>query len=105
MVVAYKVSAGTAFLFKHVVRYRGPVAIVNIIHGGLGTTERTVPEVLQDDVTPESLASALRQVMSEPTWSRQKEALARTRPLLQGPGSPVANAAGALLRFLAGRGA
>jgi lipid-A-disaccharide synthase len=104
MVVAYKVSGGTAFLVKHVIRYHGPVAIVNIIHGGLNTDHRTVPEVLQNDVTPEALASALRQVMAEPTWSIQKEALARTRPLLQGPGMPVANAAGAILRFLAERG-
>lgn len=103
MVVAYKVSAGTAFLFKHVVRYRGPVAIVNLIHGGLGTTERVVPEILQDEVNPPSLATALRQVMAEPGWSRQKETLARTRPLLQGPGSPVANAAAAILRFLGER--
>jgi lipid-A-disaccharide synthase len=104
MVVAYKVSGGTAFLVKHVIRYHGPVAIVNIIHGGLNTDHRTVPEVLQNDVTPEALASALRQVMAEPTWSIQKEALARTRPLLQGPGMPVANAAGAIVRFLAERG-
>lgn len=103
MVVAYKVSGGTAFLFKHVVRYRGPVAIVNIIHGGLGTTERTVPEVLQEDLSAESLASALRHVMAEPAWSRQKEALGRTRRLLEGPGKPIANAAAALLRFLDGR--
>jgi lipid-A-disaccharide synthase len=103
MVVAYKVSAGTAFLFQHVVRYRGPVAIVNIIHGGLGTPERVVPELLQDDVTGPGLASALRQVMADPVWSIQREKLAQTRPLLQGPGMPVANAAAAIEKFLAGR--
>jgi len=105
MVVAYKVSAVTAFLFRRVVRYTGAVAMVNLIHGGLGSAERAVPEVLQDDVTPENLASALREVLREPRWSAMRDQLARTRALLQGEGLPVENAARAVAGFLEGRGA
>lgn len=100
MVVVYKVNAFTAFLFRNFVGYKGPIAIVNLIHGGLGTEERMVPELLQHEVEPQHLASALRQVISEPEWTRQKERLAKTRSILQGEGLPVANAANAIRRFL-----
>ncbi|MGE3260557.1 MAG: lipid-A-disaccharide synthase [Bacteriovoracia bacterium] len=100
MVVVYKVNSFTAFLFRNFVRYRGPIAIVNIIHEGLGTEERVVPEILQHDVEPFQLASSLREVMADPAWTRQKEKLAGTRALLQGQGHPVTNAAQAILRFL-----
>jgi len=100
MVVAYKVSAGTAFIFRHLVRYRGPVAIVNLIHGGLGTSERLVPEILQDEVEPLQLASAMREVMHGSVWERQRERLAHTRGILSGQGRPLDNAVNAIERFL-----
>lgn len=100
MVVVYKVSAVTAFLFQHFVKYQGPVAIVNLIHGGLGTKERLVPEVLQDDVNPQELCSKMREVLQPNTWEKLKERLAETRSILQGQGSPTENAANAILQFL-----
>jgi len=99
MVVAYKVSGTTAFIFKHLVRYKGAVAMVNLIHGGLDSQERAVTELLQQEVTPENLASAMRELLREPGWSRQRELLARTRSLLSGAGMPVQNAANAVLKF------
>jgi lipid-A-disaccharide synthase len=103
MVVVYKVNAFTAFLFRNFIRYRGPVAMVNLIHCGLGSQERVVPELLQENVEPSRLVSAMREVMADPAWSAQKEMLARTRQLLQGEGHPVANAAQAIERFLGGQ--
>jgi lipid-A-disaccharide synthase len=103
MVVVYKVSAGTAFIFRHLVRYRGPVAIVNLIHGGLGAADRLVPELLQDDVEPASLASAMRELIYGPGWEVQRQRLARTRELLSGPGRPLDNAVQAIERFLGER--
>jgi lipid-A-disaccharide synthase len=100
MVVVYKVSAGTAFLFRHLVRYRGPVAIVNLIHGGLGGTDRLVPELLQAEVEPFQLASTMREVMRGAVWERQRDELARTRALLSGPGKPLDNAVEAIERFM-----
>ncbi len=99
MVVAYKVSGTTAFIFKHLVRYKGAVAMVNLIHGGLESRERVVTELLQQEVTPENLASAMRELLREPGWSKQRERLARTRSLLSGAGLPVQNAANAVLKF------
>lgn len=103
MVVAYKVSATTAFLFKNVARYSGAVALVNLIHGGLGSAERTVPELLQNEVTAEKLASAMRDVLREPVWTQTRDRLSRTRSILKGEGLPVENAARAVLEFMKGR--
>lgn len=103
MVVAYKVSGTTAFIFRHLVRYRGAVAIVNLIHGGLGSSERLVPELLQDDTNASSLASAMREVLSPGGWQRQRDRLRNTRALLSGPGRPLDNAVNALERFLGER--
>jgi len=99
MVVAYKVSGTTAFIFKHLVRYKGAVAMVNLIHGGLDSAERAVTEVLQEQVTPENLASSMRELLREPSWSTQRDRLARTRTILSGTGLPVQNAANAVLKF------
>ncbi|MGZ3652359.1 MAG: lipid-A-disaccharide synthase [Bdellovibrionota bacterium] len=103
MVVAYKVSATTAFIFKNLVRYKGAVAMVNLIHGGLGGELRAVPELLQNDVTPEKLASAMREVLREPQWTQTRDILARTRSILSGEGLPVENAARAVTEFLEAR--
>lgn len=100
MVVVYKVSPTTAFLFKHLVRYQGPVAMVNLIHAGLGSQERVVPEILQDQVEPFGLASAMRDLLLEEPWNKQRELLAKTRGLLSGAGKPVENAAHSIGRFI-----
>ena len=100
MVVAYKVNATTAFLFRNFIRYQGPVAMVNLIHCGLGSEERVVPELLQDEVAPEILASAMRQVLEPAAWEKQRAQLAGTRHLLEGEGHPVENAARAIERLL-----
>lgn len=103
MVVAYKVSGTTAFIFKHLVRYTGAVAMVNLIHSGLGSPERPVAEVLQEQVTPETLAGRMRELLAEPAWTNLRARLANTRTILSGAGLPVENAAAAVLRFLEAR--
>lgn len=100
MVVAYRVSAITAFLFRALIRYKGPIAMVNLIHGGLGATELVVPEILQDEISPENLCSAMRSVLSEQNWERQKSKLAKTREILSGPGLPIDNAVQEIKSFL-----
>ncbi len=100
MVVVYKVSAVTAFLFQHLVRYQGAVAIVNLIHRGLGNMERVVPELLQDEAEAPELCSKMREILQPDRWLQMKEELAKTRQLLQGEGSPIANAANAIRSFL-----
>lgn len=100
MVVAYKVSGTTAFLFKHLIRYQGPVAMVNLIVEGLGATTRAVPEVLQEEVRAEPLMRAMQEMLEPSHWERTKNKLAQTRALLQGPGLPLSNAADAIQRFM-----
>lgn len=100
MVVVYRVSAVTAFLFRTFIRYKGPIAMVNLIHGGLGATSLVVPEVLQDDISPENLASAMRNSISESQWIAQRDTLAKTRQILSGAGLPLDNAAREILQFL-----
>lgn len=103
MVVVYKVSGTTAFIFRHLVRYTGAVAIVNLILSGLGSEERVVPEILQDEVEPNRLASAMRDLLTPATWSKQRDRLSQTRAILSGEGLPLDNAVAALERFLRGR--
>jgi lipid-A-disaccharide synthase len=103
MAVVYKVSGTTAFIFKHLVRYTGAVAIVNLILSGLGSEERVVPEILQDEVEPNRLASAMRDLLTPATWSKQRDRLSQTRAILSGEGLPLDNAVAALERFLRGR--
>ncbi len=100
MVVAYKVSALSAFLFRHFIGYEGPIAMVNLIHAGLGSSARVVPEVLQDDLNSENLAKAMREIVAEPRWAVLRDRLAQTRKILSGPGLPLDNAVASLQRFL-----
>jgi lipid-A-disaccharide synthase len=103
MVVVYKVSALTAFIFKNFVRYTGAVAMVNLIHKGLGSVDRLVPELLQDEVEPKELCSAMRDVIREESWKIQRDSLARTRDILKGEGNPLDNTATAIQKFLENR--
>lgn len=102
MVVVYKVSAFSAFLFRNFIRYRGPVAMANILHCGLGALDRAVPELLQEEVRADAIAAAARELLSSETaWTTQANRLARTRSLLTGGvGSPTDNVIAALGDYL-----
>jgi lipid-A-disaccharide synthase len=65
-VLVYRVRASSAWLFRHLVRYRGPVGLGNLLAAwdperpeGYRTAQapRAVPEVLLEEVTAERLAS------------------------------------------------
>lgn len=103
MVVVYKVSGVTAFLFRYLVGYKGPIAMVNLILNGLGAEELVVPEILQEEVSAENLTSSMREILAEPKWSRLKDRLSETRSKLKGPGLPLDNAVSAILKFLEAR--
>ena len=103
MVVVYRVKPTSAFLFKYFIRYTGPISIVNLIHGGLGTNQRIVPEVLQNDLNPTTLAETVRALVKGADWETQKQELAKTRALLSGAGDPIQNVCRALEDFLRGQ--
>lgn len=59
-VVMYRPSAVTAFLFQHLVRYRDPVALVNLMRrDSSGRPVQVLPELLCDQATPQALAREL----------------------------------------------
>lgn len=102
MVVVYKVSGLSAFIFRNFVGYTGPIAMANILHVGLGSNERLVPELLQQDVNAERITGeVLKLLLSQEHWSRQAERLASTRQILSNgvPKSPSESVVSALLEY------
>ncbi|MCO5141762.1 MAG: lipid-A-disaccharide synthase [Oligoflexia bacterium] len=104
MVVVYKVSPMTAFLFKRFINYQGAISMVNLIHCGLGSKEKLVPELLQDQVTPANVIRESNKLLQLDQWALLQERLAKTRDILSGPMDPVENAAITLLNFMKDRG-
>jgi lipid-A-disaccharide synthase len=82
-VVAYRTSALTWTLARRLIRV-DHVALANLVAG-----ERVVPEVLQDDVTPDVLAELLLPLLDVESRerARQLEGLARVRGALGEPGA------------------
>lgn len=100
MVVLYKVSTVSAFLFRHFISYRGPVAMANIIHVGITSDERICPELLQEDVRPERLFEEVHQLLVDNSrWQKQAAKLQQTRSLLQVSPSPIVAVANVLKEY------
>jgi lipid-A-disaccharide synthase len=98
MVVVYRVSPLTATLVKPLVRTPF-FAMVNLI-----AEKQVVPELVQDDFTPEKVTQETIRLLQDPTArAAMKEALAEVRKRLGPPGA-VERAADAIVRLL-GNGA
>ncbi len=82
-VMAYRTSRVTWEIAKRVIQV-DHVALANLVAG-----KRVVPELLQDQVTPEALADALAPLLDEagPARTRQLEGLAGVREALGSPGA------------------
>jgi len=94
MVVVYRVSPFTATLAKPLVR-TSFFAMVNLI-----AEKKIVPELVQDDFTPDRVASEVLQLLQEPnTRSRMRSSLAEVRARLGPPGA-VERAADAITALL-----
>ncbi|NUM87929.1 MAG: lipid-A-disaccharide synthase [Bdellovibrionales bacterium] len=94
MAVVYRVAPLSAFLFRHLVRYKGAVAMANLVHVGLGSEERVVPELLQEQATPDRIAGAVREILTDPRrWEAQARRLSLTRNLLASDALPSEAAA------------
>jgi lipid-A-disaccharide synthase len=89
MVAAYQVSAFEAFAARRLVK------VSSYILANLVTGENTVPELVQEDCTPERLADALLPLLSEtPERRRQVTAFARLDAIMEiGARAPAARAA------------
>jgi lipid-A-disaccharide synthase len=94
MVVVYRVSPATAFLARRLVR--APFfSMPNLIAG-----RRVVPELIQNDFTPERLAAEATRLLDSPEAREQmKRNLAEVRSKL-GPGGAIERAADIIARML-----
>ena len=95
MVTAYKVS-----LFDEIVA-RIAIKVPSVILANLVIGENVVPELLQRDCTPESLAGALAPLLTDsPERRRQLEAFARLDTIMEiGNASPSGRAAEIVLSY------
>lgn len=93
MVAAYKVSAFDAWFIRRMVNLPS-VILANLVIG-----ENVVPELLQEDCTPEQLSAALIPLLGDtPERRRQVEAFARLDDILQiGAAAPAMRAAEVVL--------
>jgi lipid-A-disaccharide synthase len=93
MVTAYRVGAIEAFILRRAVRVSS-VILANLVIG-----EDVIPEYLQEDCTPEKLAPALAEVLTDtPLRKRQVEAFARLDAIMStGNKSPSVLAADVVL--------
>jgi lipid-A-disaccharide synthase len=91
MVLSYRSSASSEWAYKHLVRYRGFVGLVNLFlaenaEAALGweaPIKPTVPELILDSCSSENIAAELQKIyMQGPERERMLAALARTRQAL-----------------------
>jgi lipid-A-disaccharide synthase len=96
MVIVYRVSPLTYQLGRRLVTV-DTIGMVNLIAG-----ERIVPELVQDEFTPQSVAREARSMLDNPDRiARIREGLARVRAKLGGPGASR-RAAEAILKVVGG---
>jgi lipid-A-disaccharide synthase len=65
MVVAYRPGKVTSLAVKHLLRYRGPVGLVNLFRGWKPGEEYLAPEVLHEEMTAERLSDELHALFSD----------------------------------------
>lgn len=82
-VVGYRVSRPTAWVARHLLRFQvDHISPVNLVLG-----ERLVPELLQDELTPEAVVAAALPLLDDPqARQRVAEGYARLRQALGEPG-------------------
>jgi len=99
MVVAYKVSAIEAVILRPLIKAQS-IVLTNLVLG-----ENVVPELIQEDCTPETLADALLPLLSDtPERQRQEAALRRLDELMRiGDEMPSERAARIVEEVLAAR--
>jgi lipid-A-disaccharide synthase len=94
MVVVYRVHPGTAFLARRLIRIPW-IGLVNIVAG-----IQLVPELVQQQVQPHTLATYALQCLEHPQEARRlRSALATLRQVL-GDGDSARRAAACVSQFL-----
>ena len=98
-VAAYRVSAWEAAIARRLIRVPS-VILANLVIG-----ENIVPELLQEECTPERLASALLPLLSDtPERKRQLEAFARLDDIMEIASARPSRRAAEIVLAMAQRG-
>ena len=89
-VIAYKPGVTSGFIFKHLIRYQGPVGLVNLVSGWSAGQPYLVSEYLCEAVKPESMAQELVSLIS-PTekCATMMQGFNRLIKLMQSPDATV----------------
>ncbi len=98
MVVVYKVHPVTFWIARRIVKV-ADVAMANIVSDD-GTGRRTVPELLQDDATPENVAAEAEKFLSDAALTASTRELLAKGAADLGPPGAGARTAEALLEAL-----
>jgi lipid-A-disaccharide synthase len=79
-VVCYKASLLNEFIFYNFIKYKGPISLVNIIHG-----KSVFPELLQDSASAHNISQHLKLwIENEVVYTEIKSTLKKTKELLSG---------------------
>ena len=104
-VIIYRPNWFSCFVFKHLIRYRGPVGLVNLV-GGWNSRPFLIEELLCRDADPRSIAAAVTRIARDPHCrARVVEGLAGLRRKIEGEGgrgSPSEMAAQEILEVARG---
>jgi lipid-A-disaccharide synthase len=105
-VVIYQVNAVSAFLFKKVIRYFGPVGLVNL--AGLERepcveSPRSFPELLGSNITPFLVAESVLNLISSGPLKEVRSAIENLKIKLKPHGSPSQTLAKELLMLVNSR--
>jgi lipid-A-disaccharide synthase len=65
-IVLFKAHPITSWIYKYLIRHRGPIGLVNWIVGWKKDQDFLVPELINEQVTPETLSTAAIEFMSHP---------------------------------------
>jgi lipid-A-disaccharide synthase len=97
MVIVYRISSLNYFILTKIIRGVKNIGLVNIVAG-----KRIVPELVQQESTPENMANALTTMLSDPIYLQQiRTELTGVRARL-GDSGASARAASVVREFLAG---
>ena len=99
MVVAYKPGVLSGFIFKRLIRYRGPVGLVNLVAGAQPDKKLLAREMLAEEVTSANLADELRKLLFDAEYrTRLERGLKTLKEKVMTTESPSENAAKEVLR-------
>lgn len=96
--VVYRAHPVSEFIFKHLIRYRRPISLTNLIL----PRGRVVPELILGDFTPAKMASALFDLLGPdggPRTAAMRAAFAEIRAALGGARSPSERVAEEIFAF------